>query len=157
MLPLSDIKRDMMNTSDTRQYFDATSQAVFLFNEKRRLFVSFDSKETAKRKAKFAMLNNLAGLSAWKLSGDLPGNESLWQSVTETLGPIPTPTTLNTTTNQTDLYAFRPRYLLPSDPPLFTPPPTPDTATALISMITGIFMLKRWKPSMFVNNSTSLT
>ena len=64
------IVQNMLNKNGFVRYWDTTSCAPFLFNEKERIFVTYDDEESLGAKCKYIDKYNLKGAMFWEYTSD---------------------------------------------------------------------------------------
>ena len=62
---------NLLSTDKSFQYFwDDVAKASYLYNTERKLFVTYDNRQSIELKTKYAIENNLGGIMFWELSLD---------------------------------------------------------------------------------------
>lgn len=68
-----DIVKNYGSTQGYQYKYDQQSQAPYLWNPDKKVFISFEDQRSIKAKAKWAKEANLGGIFTWELSGDPTG------------------------------------------------------------------------------------
>ncbi|USH05219.1 glycoside hydrolase family 18 protein [Grimontia kaedaensis] len=69
-----DLKQNYTQSEGYQYGYDEASQAPYLWNPEKKVFISFEDARSVKAKAEWAKQQGLAGVFTWELSGD-PDNE----------------------------------------------------------------------------------
>jgi len=64
------LKPDLENQNGFIRYWDSTASAPFLFNEKEKIFISYDDEESLKEKCKYIHEHQLKGAMFWEYQSD---------------------------------------------------------------------------------------
>ena len=71
-VPYSAIQETLLNSGFTR-YWDALAQVPYLYNAQKQQFVSYEDRESAAAKARYAMAHKLQGVMFWSYLNDPSG------------------------------------------------------------------------------------
>ncbi|HEY7509050.1 MAG TPA: glycosyl hydrolase family 18 protein, partial [Vicinamibacteria bacterium] len=63
----------LVNKDGFVRRWDVAAQAPYLWNAKKRVFVSYDDPESMRLKARYVVLNGLAGVMFWEYASDPTG------------------------------------------------------------------------------------
>jgi GH18 family chitinase len=65
-----DLRRELENRNGFVRHWDPVAAVPFLYNEQRRLFVTYDDVESIRLKSRYVVDRNLGGIMFWELGGD---------------------------------------------------------------------------------------
>ena len=65
----------LLRDNSYRRYWDRQAYAPFIYNEKQKIFISYDDKESVARKVDFTIINQLGGIMYWEHFSDANNNE----------------------------------------------------------------------------------
>jgi chitinase len=64
------LKDSLVNRNGYKEYWDATAKAPYLFNEEKKIFISYDNERSVKEKCKYVKQHHLAGAMFWEYNSD---------------------------------------------------------------------------------------
>ncbi|GAB3518525.1 glycoside hydrolase family 18 protein [Photobacterium alginatilyticum] len=80
-----DLKRNYTAEQGYQYGYDEASEAPFLWNPQKQVYISFEDKRSVKAKTQWAKEKGLAGVFTWELSGDVDGEmtEVMYQTLND--------------------------------------------------------------------------
>ncbi len=67
------LKDSLVNQKGFTRYWDKHAKAPYLFNDEKKIFISYDDEESIKHKCKYIKKYHLAGMMFWEYSSDKKG------------------------------------------------------------------------------------
>jgi len=67
------LKDSVVNQNGYKRYWDKHAKAPYLFNEEKKVFITYDDEKSIKQKCKYIKKHGLAGAMFWEYSGDKKG------------------------------------------------------------------------------------
>ena len=64
------IKDSLINNNGYKQYWDKKAKAPYLFNDEKKIFISYDNEKSVKEKCKYVSRHRLAGAMFWEYNSD---------------------------------------------------------------------------------------
>ena len=64
------LKDSMVNKNGYKEYWDPAAKAPYLFNEDKKIFISYDNERSVKEKCKYVKRHHLAGAMFWEYNSD---------------------------------------------------------------------------------------
>ena len=64
------LKDSLVNRNGFKEYWDAAAKAPYLFNEEKKIFITYDNERSVKEKCKYVKRNGLAGAMFWEYNSD---------------------------------------------------------------------------------------
>ncbi len=80
-----EIKSEIENKNGYARYWDDASQAPFLYNAEKQIFVSYEDEQSVRAKARFVRERGLAGIMFWEYNGD--ADNALLNAIDDALNP----------------------------------------------------------------------
>ncbi len=80
-----EIRGEIENKNGFVRYWDDVSQAPYLYNADKQIFVSYEDEQSVRAKARFVTERGLAGIMFWEYNGDAGG--ALLTAIDEALQP----------------------------------------------------------------------
>lgn len=102
--------KNLLNNPDYKKYFDSETKSSYIWNDKKKVFLSMEDEESLKSKLDYVIDKNLGGVMIWEIDGDydkLPSGEY-------TVGDTLTTLAYDTFKNATPLKETIPEKPLPS-------------------------------------------
>ena len=73
-VPYHTLVDSLMTLEGSRVLWDKKAHAPWLWNEKEKMFITFDDSRSLADKARYVRKNRLGGILLWELSGDRDGD-----------------------------------------------------------------------------------
>jgi len=67
------LKDSLVNKNGYKEYWDAAAKAPYLFNDEKKIFISYDNERSVKDKCKYVKRHQLAGAMFWEYNNDKKG------------------------------------------------------------------------------------
>ena len=64
------LKDSLVNKNGYKEYWDGAAKAPYLFNEDKKIFITYDNERSAKEKCKYVKRHQLAGAMFWEYNSD---------------------------------------------------------------------------------------
>lgn len=85
--PLWHVK-NLLKRSEYKRYYDDVSKVPYVWNEGKKVFLTFEDEESVGQKADYVVNNNLGGVIIWEIDGDFDSGASGTYSVGDTMTSI---------------------------------------------------------------------